>query len=98
MDAKIIDIVRTTFDLSEDIKELKTEIERAQNFSAEKLQIQYMLAQICANVNASDNDRIEAARILIDNSDLRAAIESVPNYQILIDEMIQAVRNGSVRH
>lgn len=98
MDAKIIDIVRTTFDLSEDIKELKTEIERAQNFSAEKLQIQYMLAQICANANASDNDRMEAARILIDNSDLRAAIESVPNYQILIDEMIQAVRNGSVRH
>lgn len=98
MDAKIIDIVRTTFDLSEDIKDLKSEIERAQNFSAEKLQIQYMLAQICANENASDNDRMEAARILIDNSDLRAAIESVPNYQILIDEMIQAVRNGSLRH
>lgn len=98
MDAKIIDIVRTTFDLSDDIKELKAEIKRAENFSAEKLQIQYMLAQICANENASDNDRLEAARILIDNSDLRAAIESVPNYQILIDEMIQAVRNGSVRH
>lgn len=98
MDAKIIDIVRTTFDLSDDIKELKAEIKRAENFSAEKLQIQYMLAQICANVNASDEDRMEAARILIDNSDLRAAIESVPNYQILINEMIQAVRHGSVRH
>jgi len=98
MDAKIIDIVRTTFDLSEEIKELMAEIERAEHFSAEKLQIQYMLAQICANVNASDNDRMEAARILINNSDLRAAIESVPNYQILIDEMIQAVKNVSVRH
>jgi hypothetical protein len=98
MDAKIIDIVRMTFDLSEDIQDLKAEIERAENFSAEKLQIQYMLAQICANVNASDNDRMEAARILIDNSDLRAAIESVPNYEILIDEIIQAVKNGSVRH
>jgi hypothetical protein len=98
MDAKIIDIVRTTFDLSDEIKELKAEMERAENFSAEKLQIQYMLSQICANVNASDNDRMEAARILIDNSDLRAAIESVPNKEILIDEMIQAVKNGSVRH
>lgn len=98
MDAKIIDIVRTTFELSEDIKELKAEIERAESYSAEKLQIQYMLAQICNNGAASDRDRLEAARILIENSDLRAAIESVPNYQILIDEMIQAVRNGSVRH
>jgi uncharacterized coiled-coil DUF342 family protein len=98
MDAKIIDIVRTTFDLSEEIKELRAEIERAEHFSAEKLQIQYMLAQICANVNASDNDRMEAARILIDNSDLRAAIELVPGNQIIINEMIQAVRNGSVRH
>ena len=98
MDAKIIDIVRTTFELSEDIKEFKAEIERAENFSAEKLQIQYMLAQICANVNVSDSDRMEAARILIENSDLLAAIESVPNYKTLIDEVIQAVRNGSVRH
>ena len=93
MDAKIIDIVRTTFELSEDIKELK-----AENFSAEKLQIQYMLAQICANVNVSDSDRMEAARILIENSDLLAAIESVPNYKMLFDEIIQAVKHGGVRH
>lgn len=98
MDAKIIDIVRTTFELSEDIKELKAEIERAENFSAEKLQIQYMLAQICANVNVSDSDRMEAARILIENSDLLAAIESVPNYKMLFDEIIQAVKHGGVRH
>jgi hypothetical protein len=98
MDAKIIDIVRTTFDLSDDIKQLKAEIESAGNFSAEKLQIQYMLAQICANANASENDRMEAARVLIQHSDLRAAIESVPNKEILIDEMIQAVRHGGLRH
>lgn len=98
MDLKIIDIVRNTFDLSDDIKELKAEIERADNFSAEKLQLQYMLAQICANEAASTKDRQDAARILIDNSDLRAAIQSVPDYTMLIDEMIQAVKNGSVRH
>ena len=46
MDAKIIDIVRTTFDLSDDIKELKAEIKRAENFSAEKLQIQYIHMQV----------------------------------------------------
>lgn len=98
MDLKIIDIVRNTFDLSDDIKELKAEIERADNFSAEKLQLQYMLAQICANEAASTKDRQDAARILINNSDLRAAIQSVPDYTMLIDEMIQAVKNGSVRH
>ena len=98
MDLKIIDIVRNTFDLSDDIKELKAEIERADNFSAGKLQLQYMLAQICANEAASTKDRQDAARILIDNSDLRAAIQSVPDYTMLIDEMIQAVKNGSVRH
>lgn len=98
MDLKIIDIVRNTFDLSDDIKELKAEIERADNFSAEKLQLQYMLAQICANEAASIKDRQDAARILINNSDLRAAIQSVPDYTMLIDEMIQAVKNGSVRH
>lgn len=98
MDAKIIDIVRTTFELSEDIQDLKVEIERAENFSAEKLQIQYMLAQICNNGAASDRDRLEAARILIENSDLLAAIESVPNYKMLFDEIIQAVKHGGVRH
>ena len=98
MDAKIIDIVRTTFDLSDDIKQLKAEMERAENFSAEKQQIQYMLSQICVNANASDNDRVEAARVLIQNSDLRAAIKSVPHKEILIDEMIQAVKHGGVRH
>jgi alpha-galactosidase/6-phospho-beta-glucosidase family protein len=98
MDLKIIDIVRNTFDLSDELIELKDEIERADNFSAEKLQLQYMLAQICANEAASTKDRQDAARILIHNSDLRAAIQSVPDYKMLIDEMIQAVKNGSVRH
>jgi len=98
MDLKIIDIVRNTFDLSDDLQELKAEIEMADNFSAEKIQLQYMLAQICSNEAASTKDRQDAARILIDNSDLRAAIQSVPDYQMLIDEMIQAVKNGSVRH
>jgi len=98
MDLKIIDIVKNTFDLSDELKELKAEIERADNFSAEKVQLQYMLAQICSNEAASDKDRQDAARILINNSDLRAAIESVPDYEMLIDEMIQAVKNGSVRH
>lgn len=98
MDAKIIDIVRSTFDLSEDIEQFKKEIERAEHFSAEKVHLQMLLAEICANESASDNDRMEAARILIDSSDLLAAIQSVPNYQILIDKLIQAARNGSVRH
>ena len=98
MDLKIIDIVKNTFDLSDELKELKAEIERADNFSAEKVQLQYMLAQICSNEAASIKDRQDAARILIHNSDLRAAIQAVPDYTMLIDEMIQAVKNGSVRH
>ena len=98
MDLKIIDIVKNTFDLSDELKELKAEIERADNFSAEKVQLQYMLAQICSNEAATIKDRQDAARILIHNSDLRAAIQSVPDYTMLIDEMIQAVKNDSVRH
>jgi len=98
MDLKIIDIVKNTFDLSDELKELKAEIERADNFSAEKVQLQYMLAQICSNEAASIKDRQDAARILIHNSDLRAAIQAVPDYTMLIDEMIQAVKNDSVRH
>ena len=98
MDLKIIDIVKNTFDLSDELKELKAEIERADNFSAEKVQLQYMLAQICSNEAATIKDRQDAARILIHNSDLRAAIQAVPDYTMLIDEMIQAVKNDSVRH
>lgn len=98
MDDQVLSIIRNNFDLSDEIAELETFIDNVRSFSVEKLHLQNLLAQICANEEASDIDRQNAARVLIKHSDLRAAIESVPNYKMLIDEMIQAVRHGGLRH
>ena len=98
MDDQVLSIIRNNFDLSDEIAELEKFIGNVRSFSEEKLHLQHLLAQICANEEASDTDRQDAARVLIKHSDLRAAIESVPNYEMLIDEMIQAVRHGGVRH
>jgi len=98
MDDQVLSIIRNNFDLSDEIAELEQFIEESVAFTVEKLHLQNLLAQICANKEASDTDRQNAARVLIKHSDLRAVIESVPNYEMLIDEMIQAVKHGGVRH
>lgn len=98
MDDQVLSIIRNNFDLSNDIAELEQFMGECVAFTEEKLHLQNLLAQICANEEASDTDRQNAARVLIKHSDLRAAIESIPNYEMLIDEVIQAVKHGGVRH
>lgn len=98
MDDQVLSIIRNNFDLSDEIAELDQLMGECAAFTEEKLHLQNLLAQICANEEASDTDRQNAARVLIKHSDLRAAIMSVPNYEIFYDEILQAVKHGSLRH
>ena len=98
MDDNVIEIVSRQFDLERDIKEFVSEIENAQAFSSEKVHLQMLLAEICANTSASDEVRQQAARALIHTSDLSAAIQTVPNFEMLIEEFMESLKqNVSLR-
>lgn len=98
MDDNVLAIARINFSLKDDIEEIAMDLENVESFSAEKLQLQHLLAQICANENAPLEERQQAARLLIQHSDLRAAIQSVPGWQNLISEFIQAIGYGGLRN
>ena len=98
MDDNVIEIVSRQFDLERDIKEFVAEIENAQAFSSEKVHLQMLLAEICKNTAASDEVRQQAARALIDTSDLADAIRTVPDSESLNKEFLESLnRNVSLR-
>lgn len=98
MDDNVVAIARIHFSLKDDIEEIAMDLEKCESFSPEKLQLQHLLAQVCANEEAPIEERREAARLLIQHSDLRAAIQTVPGWQDLVSEFIQALGYGGLRN
>lgn len=88
MDNKVLEIVRKNFDVEADVNEFITDIENAKEFTAEKVHLQMLLAEVCKNEAASDSARRTAARALIRTSDLGDAIKMVPGVEDLVQEFV----------
>lgn len=92
MDNKIIDIVKNNFDLAADVKEFIADIEKADEFSAEKVHLQMLLAEVCKSEKAPISIRRQAAIALVRTSDITAAIRNVPGINDIEEEFYQRIR------
>lgn len=95
MDDNVISIVQSNFNLDHDINDLEKWILETSPFSADKLQVQHLLALICENEDAELPHRMRAAEILIRTSDLKDAITKVPG---VLEQFVQAFSRDSLRH
>lgn len=92
MDNKVLEIVRKNFDVASDVKEFISDIEAAGEFTAEKVHLQMLLAEVCKSEDAPLEARREAAIALVRTSDITAAIRMVPGINDIEQEFYQRIR------
>lgn len=70
MDDNVIKLVKDQFNVSYDLAELKQELKEAEPLSSIKMHLQVLVSEIASSENVDHPLRLDAARVLLESSDL----------------------------
>lgn len=70
MDDNVINLVKDQFDVSYDLAELTQELKESEPLSSVKMHLQVLVSEIASSENVDHQVRLDAARVLLESSDL----------------------------
>jgi hypothetical protein len=98
MDDNVIKLVKDQFDLSYDLAEFEQELKGSEPLSSDKIHLQTLVAQIATGETVDHKVRLNAARVLLESSDLFPIFCKLEGGHEMLQEIIKGKMRDCVRH
>jgi hypothetical protein len=98
MDDNVIKLVKNQFDVSYDIAEFEQEMKELEILSPAKVHIQTLVADIATSENIDLEVRLDAARVLLESSDLFPIFFELEGGHEMLQQIIKDKLRDSVWH
>lgn len=98
MDDNVIKLVKNGFDVSDDLAEFEQELKELEVFSPAKMHIQNLVGEIATSENIDLEVRLDAARVLLENSDLCPLFFKLEGGQEILQQNLKEKMRDSVWH
>ena len=98
MDDNVIKLVKNQFDVSYELAEFEQELKELEAISPAKIHIQTLVAEIATSKNIDLEVRLDAARVLLESSDLFPIFFKLEGGHEMLQKIIKDKLRDSVRH
>ena len=98
MDDNVIKLVKDQFDVSYDLAEFALELKKAPPLSSEKIHLQTLVAEIATSERVDHQVRLDAARVLLESSDLFPIFCKLEGGHELLQQTIKEQMRDCVRN
>lgn len=98
MYGNIIKLVDNECNLDLDLAEFERDIKAAKSLSSDKVHLQTLLAEIATSENVDQVTRLEAARVLLETSDIFAIFDNISCGKDMIVKIIKEKMGDLIRH
>ena len=98
MDGNVIKLVKNQFDVGFELIEFEQELKELEAFSPAKIHMQSLVGEIATSENIDLEVRLDAARVLLENSDLFPIFFKLEGGHEILQQIIKDKLRDSVRH
>ena len=98
MDDNVIELVKNQFDVSHDLAEFEQELKELEALSPAKIHIQSLVYEVATSENIDPEVRLDAARVLLESSDLFPIFFKLEGGHEMLQQMIKDKLRDSVRN
>ena len=98
MDDNVIKLVKDQFDLSYDLAEFEQELKGAEPLSIDKMNLQTLVAEIATGETVDHKVRLNAARVLLESSDIFPIFCKLEGGREMLQEIIKEKMRDCIRH
>ena len=98
MDDNVINLVKSQFDVGYDLLEFEQELKELEVLSPAKMHTQTLVAEIATSENIDLEVRLDAARVLLESSDLFPIFFKLKGGHETLQKIVKEKMRDSVRH
>ena len=98
MDDKVINLVKNQFDVGYDLAEFEQELKELEVLSPAKNHMQTLVAEIATSENIDLEVRLDAARVLLESSDLFPIFFKLKGGHKMLQQIIKDKLRDRIRH
>ena len=98
MDDNVVKLVKDQFDVGYELAQFEQELKELEAFSPAKIHMQSLVGEIATSENIDLEVRLDAARVLLENSDLFPIFFKLEGGYEILQQIIKEKMRDRIRH